>query len=287
MYGFWCFKCCHGYFYSSDLYCEYTLCTQLTSSGVTRPDEGLNQEHQTSFSNLPTLHVPTEKHTSGHNKTSTFSHLMYESMIPPSKPLIGEDDANCSGRRPSIKRSPSLPKIEEEGSTISSPSVHSEDANRFVTLQLPAVTTTSPPVDFSHHHLSPVLSKIEEEDERSLNSSASSSENTSMSCSPTTVNQGIMQALMDQKIEHASKDFNGNTTPPCDVNSDLNSVSLDPAIWSDSEGELTGGLDEPGSDLRDNSSSKQRSKQREKEITPAMRAIGSVSYLCVNVPFIC
>jgi len=254
----------------------------LTSSDATVSDEGLSQQHKSSFSDMPTLCVPAEKYTSSAKKSSTFSHLMYESMVP--KPLIDEDDTTCAGRKLSIKRSPSLPKIEEEGSTISSPSVHSEETNH---LQLSAVTTTSPPVDFSQHYLSPlllktlspVLSKIEEEDESNLNSSISSSESTSISCSPTTVNQGIMQALMDQKIEHASKDFNGNATLPCDVNSDLSSVSLDPAIWSDSEGELTGGLDEPGNDSRNHSSCNQRNKQRMKEITPAMRAVGSVRLL--------
>jgi len=255
----------------------------LTTSDVRPSDEGLSQEHQSTFSNLPTLRVPTKKYASSPKKT--FSHFINESIIPPSKPLSDEDDMTCAGRKPFIICSPSLSKIEEEGSTISSPSVHSEETNRFGTLQLPVVTTRSPPLDFSHQHylspsisktLSPALSKIEEEDESNLNSSVSSSENTSMSCSPTTVNQGIMQALMDQKIEHASKDFNHNTNPPCDVNSDLSSVSLDPAIWSDSEGELTGGLDETGSGLRDHSSSNQRNKQGMKETTPAMRAVGSV-----------
>ena len=281
------FECYHGYFHSSDLYFEYTLCTQLTSSDETRTDGELCQDHETLPSNLPTLRVPVEKYLQK-KKSSNHAHLVYEAMIPPSKPLVKKDDDSSAGQKPSIKLSPCLSKIEEEGSTISSsPSVHSDDTSHFVTLELPPIVSTSPPVKFSHQRLSPALSKIEEEDETCLSSSASPSESNSMSYSPTTVNQGVMQALMDQKIEHASKDFNGSTTPPCDVNSDLSSVSLDPAIWSDSEGEMNGGVGGAASGLREHSSSNQRSKQREKDITPAMRAVGSVCFCVLFSDFKC
>ena len=195
-------------------------------------------------------------------KSGDYHHFVYESIVPATTQSLTGDDA---GRRPSIKRSPSLSKIEEEDSASNT----SEEAGPTVPLKPPVRFTSLQ--DFSQHIIkSPLLSAIEEE-------SSVSSSPVSNSCSPTTLNRGIMQSLMDQKIEHASRDDGVNAAPvDIDDNSDLGSVSLDPALWSDSDAEQITNTEESPQP------SKQQSKLEEKDITPAMKAIGSVC-MCVCI----
>ena len=190
-----------------------------------------------------------------------YHHFIYESIVPATTQLLKADDG---GRMPSIKRSPSLSKIEEEDSA-SNTSACSEEAVPPIPLKPPVKFTSLQ--DFSQHIIkSPLLSVIEEE---SIKGSVSSSPDSTY-CTPTAVNRGIMQSLIDQKIEHASRDDVENAVAvEVDDNSDLGSVSLDPAIWSDSDNEQITNTEESPQP------SKQMSKL-EKDITPAMKAIGSV-----------
>jgi len=259
---------------------EHNLCTQLVSNDAQQIIRD-NEQQNKLFSSLHSTDkedAKTPQRSESHveekllkpKRSVDYSHLIYEPIVPVTQ-SVGKDD---SGKKPSIKRSPSLSKIEEEDSVSNA----SEKADSPMPSKLPPVKVM-PLQDFPHHIIkSPLLAAIEEE---SIGSSVSSSPK-SVSCSPTTVNRGIMQSLMDQKIEHASRDDDWNATPlEADLNSDLSSVSLDPAIWSDSEAEQIT-ITEESPRL-----SKQQSKLEEKEITPAMKAIGSVCILvfpyCVSV----
>lgn len=264
-------------FYSSDLCFEHNLCTQLISNDALQITRDNEQQKQLLSSLQSTIKEDTKipQKSESHieekllkpKKSGDYSHFIYEPIVPATQ-LLSKDD---SGRRSSIKHSPSLSKIEEEDS-VSNTSVCSDKVDTSVPLKLPPVKL-APLQDFPHQIIkSPLLAAIEEE---TIGSSISSSPS-SVSCSPTTVNRGIMQSLMDQKIEHASRDDVWNATPlEADVNSDLSSVSLDPAIWSDSEAEQITITEE---------SPKQQGKLEEKDITPAMKAIGSVRvFVCVSV----
>lgn len=257
---------------------EHNLCAKLTALDTPQTTTTKNNEQQEQV--LPSVpsedtkspqksESPVQEKLLKPKKSGDYTHFIYESILPATQSLKVEDGS----RRPSIKRSPSLSKIEEEDSA-SNTSACSEEAVADTSVPLkPPVKFTSLQ-DFSHHIIkSPLLAAIEEE---SIKSSASSSP-CSTSCSATALNRGIMQSLMDQKIEHASRHDDETAAPlDIDVNSDLDSVSLDPAIWSDSDAEQITNTEE--SPLP----SKQRSKLEEKHSTPAMNAIGSVSIVVIG-----
>lgn len=257
---------------------EHNLCVKLTSPD-TPQDKGQQEQLPSDIHSIINKGTKTPQKSERHvqeitlkpiaKKTGDYTHFIYESILPATQSLTVDDN----GRRPSIKRSPSLSNIEEEEDSASNTSACSEEAYPSMPLRSPVKFTSLQ--DFSHHVMkSPLLAVIEEE---SIRSSVSSSPN-STSCSPTTLNRGIMQSLMDRKIEHASRDDTENTAPlDIDVNSDLDSVSLDPAIWSDSEAEqITNTGESPLPSI-------QQDKLQEKEVTPAMKAIGSVRMLvCVH-----
>ena len=259
---------------------EHNLCAKLTSSDTlhtTRDNEQQEQLHSTKPTTQSTVKTDStapkrsERHIQEKLRKPTagdYHHFIYESIVPATTQSLKADDA---GRRPSIKRSPTLSKIEEEDSA-SNTSACSEEAGPTVPLKPPVKFTSLQ--DFSQHIIkSPLLAAIEEE---SIRGSVSSTPD-STSCSPTAVNRGIMQSLMDQKIEHASRDDGGNAVAvEIDDNSDLGSVSLDPAIWSDSDNEQITNTEESPQP------SKQHGELVEKDITPAMKAIGSVC-VCVCV----
>lgn len=261
---------------SSDLCFEHKLCAQLTSSDPLQTVKD-NEQQKLLLSSVQSVTVKNDVQTPQKSETRVqekllkpkksgdFSHFVYESIIPATQSLSQDD----SGRRPSIKHSPSLSKIEEE--SPSNTSACSEEAGHLVRSKLSPVKLM-PLQDLPQHIIkSPHLAAIEEES--SGNTPISTSPN-NVSCSPTTVNRGIMQSLMDQKIENASRDENRNGTPPdVEVNSDLASVSLDPAIWSDSDPEQVTNVE----DSPQPSSHRLSVKMAEKDITPAMKAIGSVS----------
>lgn len=255
---------------------EHNLCAKLTSNDTTQTTGDDKQQE---------LLLSIVQSTVGHDvkmpqksesdlqeklvklkKSGDYTQFIYEPIVPAAQSLRADN----TGKRPSIKRSPSLSKIEEEDNA-SNTSACSEEAGSSAPLKLSPVKLM-PLQDFPYQLIqSPMLAAIEEE---SVKSSSVSSSPVSVPCSPTTVNRGIMQSLMDQKIEHASKDDDENDTPlDIDVNSDLGSVSLDPAIWSDSEAEQITITEE----------SPQPSKQQEEiDITPAMKAVGSVRNQIIN-----
>ena len=257
-------------FYSSNLCFEHNLCAKLTSPDTSQTSTKTNELQEQVLHSVPSKDAKTPQKLESSvqekflkpKKSGDYTHFIYESILPATQSLKVDD----GDRRPSIKRSPSLSKIEEEDS-VSNTSACSDEAVTSVPLKPPVKFTSLQ--DFSHHIIkSPLLAAIEEE---SVKSSASSSP-CSTSCSATALNRGIMQSLMDQKIEHASRHDDDHTAPlDIDVNSDLGSVSLDPAIWSDSDAEQITNTEE--SPL----ASKRHSKLKEKHATPAMNAIGSVS----------
>ena len=255
---------------------EHNLCAKLTSPDTSQTN---SEDNELQEEVLP--HVVPSKDTKSPQKSESpiqeklvklkkpgdYTHFIYESILPATQSLKVDD----GGRRASIKRSPSLSKIEEEDSA-SDTSACSGETSPLVPLKPPVKFTSLQ--DFSHRIIkSPLLAAIEEE---SVKSSTSPSP-CSTPYSATTLNRGIMQSLMDQKIEHASRHDDEGTAPiGIDVSSDLDSVSLDPAIWSDSDAEQITNTEE--SPLP----SKQFSKLEEKHDTPAMNAIGSVCSLYVQ-----
>ena len=256
---------------------EHNICAKLISTDTQQTavrDTELNQRPsaQPTVQSTTKTDVTTPQKSENHaqerflkppKKPGDYHHFVYESIVPAT---LQSDDA---GKRPSIKHSPCLSKIEEEEDGARDISASSEEADTTVPLKSPMKFTFLQ--EFSSQHIvkSPKLAAIEEE------SMKSSPESTS--CSPTAVNRSVMQSLMDQKIEHASRGDDREAMPvEVDDNSDLGSVSLDPAIWSDSEAEeITNTEESP-------QPSKLQAKVEEKIVTPAMKAIGSVC-LCVCV----
>ena len=273
-----CITCIYAaYIYSSDLCFEHNICAKLISTDTqqTVKDIKLDQRHstqpivQSTAKTDATVPRKSESHVQERflkppKKPGDYHHFVYESIVPAT---LQSDDA---GKRPSIKHSPSLSKIEEEEDGAEDISASSGEADTTVPLKPPVKFTSLQ--EFSSQRIikSPKLAAIEEE-------SVKSSSPESTSCSPTAVNCSVMQSLMDQKIEHASRDDDRDAVPvEVDDNSDLGSVSLDPAIWSDSDAEEITNIEESPQP------SQLQAKVEEKIVTPAVKAIGSVR-LCLCV----
>ena len=140
------------YIYSSDLCFEHNICAKLISTDTQRTtvrDTELDQRHSTqpTVQSAAKTDVTAPQKSENHaqerflkppKKPGDYHHFVYESIVPAT---LQSDDA---GKRPSIKHSPSLSKIEEEEEDGAGDiSASSEEADTTVPLKSPMKFTNS------------------------------------------------------------------------------------------------------------------------------------------------